>query len=68
MELIIDGDRHILKKVWCIVIGNQSYFGGGMKISPMSKLDDGRLNVIAVHDIPLLKLLTVFITVLWGVT
>ncbi|MFF2497126.1 diacylglycerol/lipid kinase family protein [Peribacillus sp. NPDC058075] len=66
MELIIDGHRHLLKKVWFIVIANQPYFGGGMKISPMSKVDDGRLNVIAVHDITLLKLLTVFITVLWG--
>lgn len=66
MELIIDGNRHLLKKVWFIVIANQPYFGGGMKISPMSKLDDGRLNVIAVHDITLLKLLTVFITVFLG--
>ncbi len=66
MELIIDGNRHLLKKVWFVVIANQPYFGGGMKISPMSKVDDGRLNVIAVHDITLLKLLTVFITVLWG--
>lgn len=66
MELIIDGNRHLLKKVWFIVIANQPYFGGGMKISPMSKLDDGRLNVIVVHDITMLKLLTVFITVLWG--
>lgn len=66
MELIIDGNQHLLKKVWFTVIANQPYFGGGMKISPMSKLDDGRLNVIAVHDITMLKLLTVFITVLWG--
>ncbi|MEF2093614.1 diacylglycerol kinase family protein [Bacillus sp. CFBP9009] len=66
MELIIDENRHLLKKVWFIVIANQPYFGGGMKISPMSKVDDGRLNVIAVHDITLLKLLTVLITVLWG--
>ncbi|MEC1396271.1 diacylglycerol/lipid kinase family protein [Peribacillus simplex] len=66
MELIVDGDRHLLKKVWFIVIANQPYFGGGMKISPMSRLDDGRLNVIAVHDITLLKLLTVFVTVFWG--
>ncbi|WP_285847014.1 hypothetical protein [Peribacillus simplex] len=42
MELIVNGDRHLLKKVWFIVIANQPYFGGGMKISPMSKLDDGR--------------------------
>ncbi|CAH0125558.1 Putative lipid kinase YtlR [Peribacillus sp. Bi96] len=66
MELIVDGNRHLLKKVWFIVIANQPYFGGGMKISPMSKPDDGRLNVIAVHDISWLKLLSVFITVLWG--
>ncbi|MGG0410691.1 diacylglycerol/lipid kinase family protein [Peribacillus simplex] len=66
MELIIDGDRHLLNKGWFIVIVNEPYFGGGMKISPMSKLDDGRLNVIAVHDSTVLKLLTVFITVFLG--
>ncbi len=66
MELIVDGKRHSLKKVWFIVIANQPYFGGGIKISPQSKLDDGRFNVIAVHDIAWLKLLAVFITVLWG--
>ncbi|WP_157805766.1 diacylglycerol/lipid kinase family protein [Bacillus sp. mrc49] len=66
MELVVDGEIHMLKKVWFIVIANQPYFGGGMKISPQSKLHDGRLNIIAVHDIALLKLLAVFITVLWG--
>ena len=66
MELVVDGEIHMLKKVWFIVIANQPHFGGGMKISPQSKLHDGRLNIIAVHDIALLKLLAVFITVLWG--
>ncbi|WP_285765721.1 diacylglycerol kinase family protein [Peribacillus sp. SI8-4] len=66
MELIIDGKSRKLEKVWFIVIANQPYFGGGMKISPLAKLHDGRLNVIAVHDIAWLKLLAVFITVLWG--
>lgn len=66
MNLTVDGNIHQLKKVWFIVIANQPYFGGGMKISPKSKPDDGMLDVIAVHDISIMKLLTVFITVLWG--
>ncbi|MGE7877489.1 diacylglycerol/lipid kinase family protein [Peribacillus muralis] len=66
MELIVDGKHQILKNIWFIVIANQPYFGGGMKISPQSKLDDGRVNVIAVQDFPRLKLLAVFFTVLWG--
>ena len=66
MELTIDGKRHMLEKVWFIVIANQPYFGGGMKISPKSKPDDGIFEVVAVHDLSLLKLLTVFLTVFWS--
>ncbi|MGE7604620.1 diacylglycerol/lipid kinase family protein [Peribacillus sp. NPDC097675] len=66
MELTIDGKRRRFEKVWFIVIANQPYFGGGMKISPKSKLDDGIFEVLAVHDLSLLKVLTVFLTVLWG--
>ncbi|MDQ0220307.1 diacylglycerol/lipid kinase family protein [Peribacillus cavernae] len=66
MTVTIDGRKHIFRKVWFIVVSNQSYFGGGIKISPRSEYEDGRFNLIAVHDIPHIKLLFVFLTVLWG--
>lgn len=66
MTAIIDGREHAFKKVWFIVAANQCYFGGGIKISPQSRHDDGLFNVIVVHDIPLMKLLSMFLTVLWS--
>lgn len=66
MTVVIDGTEHVFKKVWFIVTANQSYFGGGINISPHSEFDDGRFNLIAVHDIPHVKLLLVFMTVFWG--
>ncbi|CAH0346822.1 Putative lipid kinase YtlR [Bacillus sp. CECT 9360] len=66
MTVVIDGTEHVFKKVWFIVTANQSYFGGGINISPHSEYDDGRFNLIAVHDIPHVKLLLVFMTVFWG--
>ncbi|WP_409302257.1 diacylglycerol/lipid kinase family protein [Peribacillus sp. SCS-155] len=66
MKVIIDGQEINLKKVWFIVVSNQPYFGGGINISPRSVPDDGKFNVIAVHDISRAKLLSVFITVFWG--
>ena len=52
--------------VWFATVHNQPYFGGGMKISPHSKTNDGILELTVVHGISRLKLLTVFGTVFNG--
>jgi YegS/Rv2252/BmrU family lipid kinase len=36
-------------EVMMIGVCNGSYIGGGMKISPFSDINDGKLNVVAVH-------------------
>lgn len=54
------------RKVWFIAMCNQPYFGGGMKISPGSVPNDGKLEVTIVHGLARWKLLLVFITVFWG--
>ncbi|MGI9107727.1 MAG: diacylglycerol/lipid kinase family protein [Pyrinomonadaceae bacterium] len=41
-----------------LCVANARYFGGGMKIAPEAKLDDGRLDVVAVGDLDALKILT----------
>ncbi len=51
------------KQAWFVTMSNHPYFGGGMKISPMSKPDDGKIDVTIVHGISRLKLLFVFATV-----
>lgn len=54
------------KNVWFVTFSNQPYFGGGMKISPHSKTDDGMLECTIVHELSRFKLLAMFITVFWG--
>lgn len=62
----LDGHSLIYEDVWLATVSNQPYFGGGMKISPASKTDDGLLELTIVHHISRLKLLLVFGTVFSG--
>ncbi|HEV7904590.1 MAG TPA: hypothetical protein VGO96_12175, partial [Pyrinomonadaceae bacterium] len=41
-----------------LCVANARYFGGGMKIAPDAKLDDGFLDVVAVGDLGTLEILT----------
>jgi YegS/Rv2252/BmrU family lipid kinase len=41
-----------------LCIANARYFGGGMKIAPEAKLNDGWLDVVAVGDLSTLEILT----------
>ncbi|MEO4051890.1 diacylglycerol kinase family protein [Solibacillus sp. CAU 1738] len=67
-ELVVihNGEERIIKDVWFATICNQPYFGGGMKISPYSKTDDGELELTVVHKLSRIKLLFIFSTVYFG--
>lgn len=41
-----------------LCVANARYFGGGMKIAPEAKLNDGLLDVVAVGDLGALEILT----------
>jgi diacylglycerol kinase family enzyme len=41
-----------------LCVANARYFGGGMKIAPEAKLNDGLLDVVAVGDLGTLEILT----------
>lgn len=41
-----------------LCVANARYFGGGMKIAPDAKLDDGQFDVISIGDLSALKILT----------
>ena len=66
VSLSVDGHESYYQNVWIVTITNQPYFGGGIKISPNSKPDDGLFHIIIVHNISKLKLILMFVTVLWG--
>ena len=48
------------------VFANTPFYGGGMKVAPTAKMDDGQLDVCLIRDIAKLKLLGVFPTVYFG--
>lgn len=62
----VDGVEHTLEKVWFITVSNQPYFGGGMKIAPKARPDDGVLDLTIVSGLSKWKLMFLFISVFFG--
>ena len=48
--LTVDGAERQRRRVLLTAIGNGRYFGGGMKICPDAKLDDGALDLVSLGD------------------
>jgi len=61
----IDG-RRVAGATTLLAIGNTAYFGGGMRICPAARPDDGRLQVVSIGDVPRRTFLRVFPTVFSG--
>jgi diacylglycerol kinase (ATP) len=49
-RLTLDGEVHELR-AWFITVANCQSYGGGMRIAPDARLDDGLLDVVVVGDI-----------------
>ena len=49
-----------------LAVGNGQYYGGGMKILPQARIDDGYLHVCLVKDINNLKSLLLFPSIFKG--
>ena len=60
LEIEVDGVRHTYKNVWFAVVNNGKYFGGGMKVTPMSDRDDRILEACVIHSVSFWKLLLIF--------
>jgi YegS/Rv2252/BmrU family lipid kinase len=58
LRLRLDEGPEFRLAVTNLCVANARYFGGGMKIAPEAKLDDGLLDVVAVGDLDTLKILT----------
>lgn len=66
IDLSIDGKKHIFEQTWFVAVSNQPFYGGGMKIAPEAKPEDGLFDITVIHELSRLKLLLVFISVFWG--
>lgn len=64
-DIEIDGIAHH-KKMLLLAVGNGQYYGGGMKIIPTAKIDDGYLHLCLVKDLSNLKALFLFPSIFKG--
>jgi len=51
-QLVLDDDRTILSKVLLVAVCNGTTYGGGFKVAPSAKMDDGLLTICMVKKIP----------------
>jgi YegS/Rv2252/BmrU family lipid kinase len=58
VRVSLDGGAESQLSVANFCVANARYFGGGMKIAPNAKADDGLFDVIAVGDVSAAKVLT----------
>lgn len=65
VNITID-DNTIEENIILLAVGNGKYYGGGMKILPMAKIDDGYLDVCIVSGIGKIKLLFLFPSIFKG--
>ena len=60
-KVTIDDKEYIFNKTVIADIANGTDYGGGIPICPVAKIDDGLLEFISIENIPLLKLIKVFL-------
>ena len=63
--LVLDGTRHTTEAM-LVAVGNGPSYGGGMRVTPDASFDDGLLDVLVLHRIPVPEFLRVFPSVFRG--
>jgi diacylglycerol kinase (ATP) len=66
MKISPDGATADFRPTILAVFANTPTFGGGMKIAPQAKLDDGKLDICAVRAMNKFELFCLFPTVYFG--
>jgi YegS/Rv2252/BmrU family lipid kinase len=51
VRLVLDGERSFEMRALSVAVANGKYFGGGMKVAPWARMDDGLFDVVAMGDI-----------------
>ncbi len=53
MEVTLDDGPPVTRRLLGLVVANGSRCGGGMRLAPTARLDDGLLDVVLIHDVPI---------------
>lgn len=56
--LTLDGQQRQRRRVVLAAVGNGRFFGGGMKICPDARIDDGALDLVTVGDLSRTEVVT----------
>lgn len=65
LEIDIDGEK-LEEDIMLLAVGNGKYYGGGMKILPYAKVDDGYLHICIISGIGKIRTLSLFPTIFKG--
>ena len=57
INVSIDGKEFFSDSSFVVTVSNGKYFGGGMMISPRSKIDDGRLEIVCIKEMGRIEIL-----------
>jgi len=66
MKISTNGTAAALKPTMLAAVANAPAYGGGMKIAPQARLDDGKLDLCIVRAMDTFKLFCLFPTVYFG--
>jgi len=66
IEVTIDGVSKTYRHVWLVNIANNTYFGGGIAISPQAKMNDGLFHILIAHSYSRLTIFFMFFSIIWG--
>lgn len=66
MRITIDNGEPLERSVFMIGIGNGQCIGGGMPVCPNAVIDDGKLQVVIINEIPKSKILGAVLKFLKG--
>ncbi|WP_157842725.1 MULTISPECIES: diacylglycerol/lipid kinase family protein [Bacillus] len=66
VTVTLDNKRKVIENVWLVAVANSPYYGGGLKICPAAKNDDGKLNICLVSGKSRLELIPLFYKVFKG--
>lgn len=62
----IDGGRPHTITGYTVAVANSSSYGGGMRLAPAARLDDGLLEIVVIAHMTKLRFLRLLPTVFWG--
>ena len=66
VTVMLDNKRKVINDVWLIAVANSPYYGGGLKICPSAKNNDGKLNICLISGKSRLELIPLFYKVFKG--